>query len=94
VSRDDPAFAADRMWRGPVWVNTAWLLAHGLRLQGHDTEADALEEAVLRLVLDAGGPAEYFNPDTRRRATGATRCFGWSAALFLDLAVRRAADVG
>lgn len=94
VSRDDPAFAADRMWRGPVWVNTAWLLAHGLRLQGHDTEAGALEEAVLRLVLDAGGPAEYFNPDTRRRAAGATRCFGWSAALFIDLAVRRAADVG
>lgn len=90
VSRDDPSFAPDRMWRGPVWVNTNWLVAHGLRLQGHHAEADALEEATLRLVLDADGPVEYVNPDTRRRATRATRCFGWSAALFLDIAARRA----
>lgn len=90
VSRSDPSFSPERMWRGPVWINTNWLLAHGLRLQGHDEEASALEQATLRLVLEGGGPAEYFNPDSRRRAATATRCFGWSAALFLDLAVRHA----
>lgn len=90
VSRDDAAFSPERMWRGPVWVNTAWLLAHGLRLQGETAEAERVETAILELVVDAGGPAEYFNPDTRRRASTATRCFGWSAALFVDLAVRAA----
>lgn len=90
VARTDPAFDAERMWRGPVWVNTNWLVAHGLRTQGRAARAEALESATLKLVIEAGGPAEYFDPLTRRRPPGATTCFAWSAALFVDMAVSAA----
>ncbi|MDO4242376.1 MAG: hypothetical protein Q4C85_01180 [Actinomyces sp.] len=87
VAPCDPAFDPQRMWRGPVWVNTNWLVARGLRTQGMERRARDLEAATLRLVTGAGGPVEYIDPVTGRRPTGASTCFGWSAALFIDLAV-------
>ncbi len=90
VACGDPAFEEDRMWRGPVWVNTNWLLVRGLRTQGRDAEAEDLLEATLAMVETGGGPHEYFHAGTARKSPGATTCFGWSAALFLDLAVQAA----
>lgn len=90
VACGDPTFEEDRMWRGPVWVNTNWLLIQGLRTQGHDAEAEALLEATLAMVERGGGPHEYFHSGTARKSSGATTCFGWSAALFVDLAVQAA----
>lgn len=87
VSHDDPDFSPERMWRGPVWVNTAWLVIQGLRTHGEDDLADQVTRSVLDLVIHAGGPSEYFNPDTGRKARTATVLFGWSSALFVDLAV-------
>ncbi|MFT4220529.1 MAG: hypothetical protein QM611_08440 [Microbacterium sp.] len=88
VAASDPAFSAERMWRGPVWVNTNTLVAEGLARSGLAAEARALEERTVELVLHGGGPHEYFAPDTGQKPPGATTSFGWSAALFVDLAVR------
>jgi hypothetical protein len=88
VAVRDPDFSAERMWRGPVWVNVNALLVEGLAVSGHAERSRALAESTLRLVIDAGGPHEYFNPLTGSKARTATTSFGWSAALFLDLAVR------
>lgn len=90
VARDDPDFSPERMWRGPIWVNTAWLVIQGLRRHGDDALADQLTENVLDLVMHAGGPSEYFNPDLGRKARTATVLFGWSSALFVEMAVGRA----
>lgn len=87
VASGDPAFDPQRMWRGPVWVNTSWLVARGLRAQGLLERARELEEATLRIVTEAGGPVEYVDPVSRRRPPAASTCFGWSAALFIDMAV-------
>lgn len=91
VARDDPDFSPERMWRGPIWINTAWLVLQGLRSQGQDALADQLTENLLDLVNHAGGPSEYFNPDLGRKARTATVLFGWSSALFVEMAVERAA---
>ena len=88
VARRDPDFSDERMWRGPVWVNVNALLAEGLAVSGHADRARALAEQTLRLVIDGGGPHEYFTPSTGRKARTATTAFGWSAALFVDLAVQ------
>lgn len=88
VARDDPDFSPERMWRGPIWVNTAWLVIQGLRVQGEDELADRVTENVLDLVMHAGGPSEYFNPDEGRKAKTATVLFGWSSALFVEMAAR------
>ncbi|WP_411719984.1 amylo-alpha-1,6-glucosidase [Mycetocola sp.] len=83
----DPDFSPERMWRGPVWININALLVEGLKRSGFDDNASQLAEDTVRLVKHGGGPHEYFNPESGRRAETATTSFGWSAALFVDLAV-------
>ena len=90
VSRQEPAYSAGRMWRGPVWLNTNLLLAAGLRANGFGDLAAEVEAAGLRLV-EAGGPYEYFDADTGAPAATAVPFFGWTAAIYVDLAVRLSA---
>jgi glycogen debranching enzyme len=87
VGVGDPDFSAERMWRGPVWINTNALVVEGLKASGRSDAARDLAERTVALVLRGGGPHEYFNPHTGEKARGATTAFGWSAALFIDLAV-------
>ncbi|MFK3677026.1 amylo-alpha-1,6-glucosidase [Microbacterium sp. NPDC090218] len=87
VAASDPDFSDERMWRGPVWVNTSMLVAEGLEASGYPERARELREQTVALVIHGGGPHEYFNPHTGRKARTATTAFGWSAALFIDLAV-------
>ncbi|MEV8632051.1 glycogen debranching protein [Streptosporangium sp. NPDC051023] len=89
VAFDDPDFDPDAMWRGPVWLNVNYLLIEGLRRSGFAEVADELTRRTLAMVNAGGGLYEYWNPLTGARAARATVGFGWSSALFLDLAVRR-----
>jgi glycogen debranching enzyme len=88
VAASDPDFSDERMWRGPVWVNTSMLVAEGLEASGYPERARELREQTVALVIHGGGPHEYFNPYTGEKARTATTAFGWSAALFIDLAVQ------
>ncbi|MER7130892.1 amylo-alpha-1,6-glucosidase [Streptosporangium saharense] len=90
VAFDDPDFDPDAMWRGPVWLNVNYLLIEGLRRSGFPEVADELTVRTLRMVNEGGGLYEYWNPLTGTRATRATQNFGWSSALFLDLAALHA----
>lgn len=75
-----PEMDPDRYWRGPVWLNTNWLLAAGLRRYGADDLADRLRRDSLALV-DREGFREYFAPTTGE-GRGSDR-FSWTAALYL-----------
>ncbi|GAA1804347.1 amylo-alpha-1,6-glucosidase [Agromyces neolithicus] len=92
VALDDPDFSPERMWRGPVWVNTNALVVEGLRASGRIGLARDLAERTVALVMHGGGPHEYFNPLTGEKAATATTAFGWSAALFVDLAVELSSE--
>ncbi|GAA1750951.1 amylo-alpha-1,6-glucosidase [Agromyces humatus] len=87
VAVGDADFSPEHMWRGPVWVNTNALIVAGLRASGRAGLALDLAERTVALVMHGGGPHEYFNPITGQKAATATTAFGWSAALFVDLAV-------
>jgi neutral trehalase len=85
VSMDEPAFtpAFDRFrtWRGPAWINTAWLLVPPLRELGYAEEADRIVER-LAAAIAGHGFREYHDPRTGR-GHGA-RGFAWST-LAVDL---------
>jgi hypothetical protein len=79
-------FDATRSWRGPIWINVNWLLRRGLLVHGFRDDAEELRTAMIRLV-HAGGPFEYFHPDTGAGLGAPT--FSGTAALALDLLADR-----
>jgi hypothetical protein len=88
VAADDPRFTLRdrsvflrRYWRGPTWINAAWLLWLGLVRLGYADEARTLAERVANAVLHAG-LREYYDPFTGE-GMGATN-FSWSS-LALEL---------
>ena len=78
----DPGFDPQRYWRGPAWLNTTWLVAEGLAVQGRPELADGLRADIVGLVAQSG-LREYFNP--RTGSGHGTRDFSWSAALVLHV---------
>jgi hypothetical protein len=71
-------------WRGPVWINTNWLLMHGLGRYGFEEKKGSVGNDILELVR-RWGFHEYFDP---YKGTGyGTDSFSWTAALFIDTAM-------
>jgi hypothetical protein len=71
-----------RYWRGPTWVNAAWMLWIGLVRLDYRTEADEMARRLGEAVLREG-LREYYHPLTGA-GMGATD-FAWSS-LILELA--------
>jgi mannosylglycerate hydrolase MGH1-like protein len=77
-----------RYWRGPTWVNSAWLVWLGLRRLGYAEEAERLAAGVLGAV-GREGLREYYDPRDGK-GLGA-KDFAWSA-LAAELADPRPGD--
>jgi glycogen debranching enzyme len=73
--RDWQTFRGRRYWRGPTWVNSAWLLWIGLLRLGYAEEADHLARSVCD-VYAREGSREFYEPFTGE-GLGAVD-FGWS----------------
>jgi len=82
TAMNSPWFNPENYWLGPVWVNTNWMLLHGLEEYGRADLAAQLRLTTLELVQRAGF-REYFNPLTGEGY--GTESFGWTAALSIDL---------
>jgi hypothetical protein len=67
-----------RYWRGPTWVNSAWLLWLGLRRLGYEAEAERLVAGLVGAV-EREGLREYYDP--RDGAGLGARDFAWSALI-------------
>ncbi|MEJ7797750.1 MAG: hypothetical protein WKF42_04555 [Solirubrobacteraceae bacterium] len=87
VSMQEPSFKPCwdrfRTWRGPSWMNTAWLLAPAMRELGYADAADHVVGSLAGAVLRHGF-REYYHPLTGEGL--AARGFGWST-LLADLVV-------
>jgi len=82
VALDDPAHTSRdhfwglrRYWRGPSWVNAAWLAWIGLRRLGYAAEADVLAGRLCDVVVREG-VREYY--EARTGAGMGAKQFGWS----------------
>jgi mannosylglycerate hydrolase MGH1-like protein len=82
VAANDPGYEPDgghgpirRYWRGPTWVNSAWLVWLGLRRLGYEAEASRLAAGVIGAVAREG-LREYYDPRSGK-GLGA-KDFAWS----------------
>ncbi|MGE5141521.1 MAG: amylo-alpha-1,6-glucosidase, partial [Rudaea sp.] len=88
VARNDRLFHPDQMWRGPTWVNINYLFIDGLVRTGYTDLARQLRDKTLDLLMRHHDIFEYYNPITGGPPTSAASVFGWSSALFVDLAIK------
>jgi len=65
-----------RYWRGPTWVNIAWLVWLGMRRLGYEQEANRMAAGLVG-AIEREGLREYYDP---RDGTGlGAKDFAWSA---------------
>lgn len=88
VARNDPKYDPERMWRGPTWMNINYLFIEGLLRSGYPDVARTLRDKTLDLMLRHGDIFEYYNPETSNPPANAASVFGWSSAVFVDLAIQ------
>ena len=88
VALNDVKHDPDQMWRGPTWVNVNYLLIDGLQRCGYAELARELRRRTLEMVMSQPDIAEYYNPHSGQSVAQAASIYGWSAALFIDLAIR------
>jgi hypothetical protein len=67
-----------RYWRGPTWVNAAWLLWLGLQRLGYHRESERMVAGLISAV-EREGLREYYDPHTGK-GLGA-KDFAWSALI-------------
>ena len=65
-----------RYWRGPTWINAAWMVWLGMRRLGYLEQAERLAAGVIGAVARSG-LREYYDPRDGR-GKGA-KDFAWSA---------------
>ncbi|MEW6232743.1 MAG: trehalase family glycosidase [Chloroflexota bacterium] len=90
VAKCDPKYNPNQMWRGPTWVNINYIFIEALAMNGYLHLARELRDRTLKLVMGQSDIYEYYHPETGERPPKAAPIFGWSAALFIDLAIKRA----
>jgi glycogen debranching enzyme len=87
---DDPKYDPNQMWRGPTWVNVNYLLIDGLQRSGYPELARELRRRTLDLISGQDDIYEYYHPETGENPPHAASTFGWSSAVFIDLAIQAA----
>jgi putative isomerase len=88
VAKKDPQYDPQQMWRGPTWVNINYLFIEGLARCGERDAARLLRDKTLELLMGQNDIYEYYNPETGKPPPRAASVFGWSSAVFVDLAIK------
>ena len=92
VALNDPKFNPLQMWRGPTWVNVNYLLIEGLQRNGYTDLARELRRRTLDMLQLHNDIYEYYQPVTGEVPPKAASIFGWSSAIFIDLAIQASRD--
>ncbi len=91
VGVHDPKFDAEQMWRGPAWMNINYLFIEALTRRGAFELAVKLRRDTLRVIMQHSDIYEYYNPITGERPPKSAPIFGWTSAVFIDLALAETA---
>ncbi len=93
VAYDDPHYDPQTMWRGPVWVNINYFFIEALQQIGEKELAKELTQKTLELIIRSPGIYEYYNSQNGEPPEKSAQAFGWTAAVFIDLAISASADL-
>jgi putative isomerase len=88
VARNDGNYDPATMWRGPVWANINYFFIEVLNNIGEVELAGALREKTLEMIMAQAGIFEYYNAASGKPGNHAAPIFGWTAAVFIDLAIQ------
>jgi glycogen debranching enzyme len=92
VAMDDPKYTPGKMWRGSTWVNVNYLLIEGLQRSGYQELSRELCRRTLDLIISHDDIYEYYDPVSGKNPPTAASMFGWSSAVFIDLAIQAARE--
>jgi glycogen debranching enzyme len=73
-------------WRGPVWINTNWMIWLGMLKYGYKEEAELIRQGVFELAENHGF-REYYDP-YKGQGLGGTD-FSWTASLVIDMIMNK-----
>jgi len=88
VARNDRHYDPETMWRGPVWANVNYFFIEALQKIGKVDIAAELRNRTLNMVMAQDDIYEYYNAETGAPPPGAANIFGWTSAIFIDLAIQ------
>ncbi|HEX6304387.1 MAG TPA: trehalase family glycosidase [Anaerolineales bacterium] len=88
VAYNDPHFDPETMWRGPVWANINYFFIEALHQVGRHDLAKELTQKTLDMIMEHASIYEFYNAETGQPPARAADTFGWTAAVFIDLAIR------
>ena len=88
VALNDATHDPETMWRGPVWANINYFFIEALHQIGYHELANTLCEKTLQLIMKQPSIFEFYNSKTGEPPESAAEIFGWTAAVFIDLAIR------
>jgi hypothetical protein len=92
IALNDPSFDPMQMWRGPAWMNINYMFIEMLFRIGEPQLARSLRRQTLDLIMKHTDIYEYYNPITAERPPKAAPIFGWTSAVFIDLAIQESED--
>ena len=87
VAFNDPAYQADKMWRGPIWANINYFFVEALQKIGEQQLANELRDKTLNIIANQPDIREYYNSQTGEPPSSAAPIFGWTAAVYIELAI-------
>lgn len=93
VARDDQAFDPQDMWRGPVWANINYFFIEALYGVGQVDLAKQLRDRTLEMIMAQTDVYEYYHAETGSPPQKAVNTFGWTAAIFIDLAIQASKEL-
>ena len=88
VAHNDKHYDPDVMWRGPVWANINYFFIEALHQVGENELAQELRSKTLDMIMSQSNIYEFYNAETGRPGKNAAPIFGWTAAVFIDLAIQ------
>ncbi len=92
VAQNDPQYDPGQMWRGPAWANVNYFFIEALDRCGRTDLGRQLRERTLRMIMRDSDTSEYYNSATGQPPQEAAHMFGWTAAVFIELALAATAD--